>query len=92
MHQTSSLKTTFIQKMLNLPDNAKVCRPPAATDAIRTPTFSVTRHGKAERVSSPHEELSAACFAEDTLLRFVLSSPPPLASLPEPVPPLEREP
>lgn len=60
--------------------------------AILTPGFSVTRHGNAERVSSPVDELSAACFAEDTLLLFVPSSPLPLASLLEPAVPLEREP
>lgn len=89
MHQICSLRT-FIQNMVNLPDNASVWRPPAATLAILTPAFSVTRHGKAERLSSA-DELSAACFAEDTLLRFVLSSPL-LASLPEPAPPLDRKP
>lgn len=85
-------KLIFIQNMEKLPDNAKVCRPPAATVAIRTPGFKVTRHGKAERFSSPDDELSAVCFADDTLLRFELSSPLPLPSVPDEVPPLDLEP
>lgn len=60
--------------------------------AIRTPGFIITMHGNAERVSSPNDELSAACFADDILLRLVLSSPPPLASVPDTVPPVAREP
>lgn len=78
--------------MIFLPDKARVCLPPAATVAIRTPVFRVTRHGKDERLSSPGEELSAAFFADETLLRFEVSSPPTLVSFPEPVPPLDREP
>lgn len=60
--------------------------------AILTPELSVTRQGTAERVSSPEDELSVPCFTEDTLLLFVLSSPLPLASAPEPVVPLDRGP
>lgn len=75
-----------------LPDNARVWRPPAATEVILTPGVSATRHGNAERVSSPVDELSAACFTEDILLLFVFSSPLPLASVLETIVPLEREP
>ena len=70
----------------NLPDNAKVWRPPAATVATLTPVLSVTRHGNAVSVSSPEDELSAACFADDILRLFVLSSPLPLPSTPDKVP------
>lgn len=79
------------QECGKLPDNARVWRPPAATVAILTPGFSVTRHGNAERVSSPDDELSAACFTEDILLLLVLSSPLPLASVLETLVPIERE-
>ena len=75
-----------------LPDNARVYCPPAATLAILIPGFNVTRHGNAERVSSPDDELSAACFAEFTLLRFELSSPALRASVAASVPPVDREP
>lgn len=91
-NQNCDYEATVSENRVELPDNAKVWRPPAATAAILTPGFSVTRHGKAERVSSPEDELSAACFAEDTLLRFVFSSPPPLASIPDIVPPVDRDP
>ena len=74
--------------MKPIPDNASVWRPPAATLAILTPGFSVTRHGNAVRTSSPDDDVSAVCFAEDTLLRFVLSSPLVL----EAVPPVDFEP
>lgn len=76
---------------MDLPDNAKVWRPPAATLAILTPGFSVTRHGNAERVSSP-DELSAACLDDNILRRFVLSSPPPLLSVPDTPPAVDLEP
>ena len=78
----------------DLPDNAKVWRPPAETVAILTPGLSVTRHGKADSVSSPADELSAACFADDFLCLFVLSSLLPLPSSPDkvPLPPLDLEP
>jgi hypothetical protein len=91
MHQICGIKVAIIPNTVELPDNAKVWRPPAATEAILTPGFSVTRHGNAERDSSPDDELSAACFADDILLRFVLSSPPPLASALDTVPPVDRE-
>jgi hypothetical protein len=35
----------------------------------------VTRHGIAVRISSTDDEVSAACFAEDTFLLLVLISP-----------------
>lgn len=65
---------------LKIPDNANVCRPPAATVAILTPGFNATKHGEAERGSSPDDELSTACLADDTRLLFVLSSPTTLTS------------
>lgn len=74
-----------------LPDNASVCRPPAATLTIRTPGFSATKHGNAERPSSPVDELSACCFADDTRLRFAPSSTP-LVSIPGAAPTLDLEP
>lgn len=70
----------FVKTVGDLPDNANVCRPPAATVAILTPGFNATKHGKAERGSSPDDELSTACLADDTRLRFVLSSPIALPS------------
>jgi len=78
----------------DLPDNVKVWRPPAETVTILTPGLSVTRHGKAEGVSSPLDELSAACFADDILRLFVLSSLLPLPSSPDkvPLPPLDLGP
>lgn len=76
---------------VDLPDNANVWRPPAATAMILTPGFSVTRHGNAERFSSPEEELSAACLADDTRLLFVVSSPP-LPSVLDEAPPLDLGP
>jgi hypothetical protein len=78
----------------DLPDNAKVWRPPAATVATLTPGLRVTRHGNAESVSSPADELSAACFADAILRLFVLSSPLPLPSTPDkvPLPLLDLEP
>lgn len=76
---------------VDLPDNANVWRPPAATAMILTPGFSVTRHGNAERFSSPEDELSADCLADDIRLLFVVSSPP-LPSVLEEVPPLDLGP
>lgn len=84
--------TRINQSRAKVPDNARVWRPPAATVAILTPGFNVTRHGNAERGSSPDDELSATCFAEDNLLRFVLSSPDPRGSLTENAPPVDCEP
>jgi len=65
---------------VELPDNTSVCRPPAATAVILTPALNVTRHGGADRVSSPEVELSGPCFADDNLLRFVFSFPALLLS------------
>lgn len=74
-------------RIQQIPDNTNVWRPPAATVAIFTPGFNVTRHGNAERVSSPDDDASAACLDDDIRLRFVLSSPPPLLSTLDGVPP-----
>lgn len=73
-----------------LPDNANVCRPPAATVAILTPGLNATKQGKAERGSSPEDELSTACLFDDTRLLFVLSSPTALPSTPLDLDPPER--
>lgn len=85
---TESRVTLKSADAAKLPDNAKVCLPPAATVDILTPGLSVTRQGKAERVSSLAEELSAVCLADETRLRFTDSSPAPLLStaVPDPLP------
>ena len=74
-----------------LPDNAHVYLPPAASAAILTPEFNATKHWKAERCSSPDEELSTACLVHDTPLHFVLSPPIALPSTPVARDPCERE-
>ncbi|KAM7268773.1 hypothetical protein ACFE04_010939 [Oxalis oulophora] len=45
---------------------------------IWLPGFSVTRHGKVERVSSREEPSGACCFGDDNLLLLTFSSPPAL--------------
>lgn len=57
-----------------LPDKAKEWRPPAATVVILTPGPRVTRQGDGVNVSSPSVTLSFSCLADDTFLRFTVSS------------------
>ena len=66
----------MIQGMGELPDSAKVWRPPAATVDILTPGLKVTRQGDAKKVSSSDiEEVSGSCLADDVLLLLILPSP-----------------
>lgn len=65
---------------MGVPDNASVWRPPAATLAIRTPVSRVTRHGRAERVSSLDDLFSGSTLAEDSLLRLLFFSPHPVSN------------
>lgn len=61
----------------NVPDKARVWRPPAATFTILTPVLNVTKQGGADRISSLDVELSDPCLDEEdeaTFLRFVPSS------------------
>lgn len=68
----------------NVPDKARVWRPPAATFTILTPVLNVTKQGGADRVSSLDVELSDPCLdveEEVTFLRFIPSSAAPRFSL-----------
>lgn len=59
---------------VKLPDNAKVWRPPAATEVIFTPGSSSTIQGGAERDSLAGGGLSSSCLAVVVLLLFAVSS------------------
>lgn len=80
------------QGMENLPDSAKVWRPPAAMVDILTPGPKVTRQGDAKKVSSSDiEELSGSCLADDVLLFLILPSLAFLLSTRDNIPPVEFE-
>lgn len=78
--------------IVELPDNANVCRPPAATVVICTPEPKVTRYGEMVKNSSPDIELSGSCLADATFLLFTASSPGLLPSTLETAPPVKLEP
>ena len=59
---------------VELPDNAKVWRPPAATEVIFTPGSNSTIQAGAERDSSARGGLSSSCLAVIVLLLFAVSS------------------
>nr|GLL26880.1 hypothetical protein Itr_chr05CG08880 [Ipomoea trifida] len=60
---------------VDIPESAKVWRPPAATEVILIPGSSATRQGGAERDSSAGGGLSISCLKGETFLRFGVSSP-----------------
>lgn len=94
--EVTILKYRFVDPIshdiVELPDSAKVCRPPAATVVIRTPELNVTRQGETVKNSSPDIELSGSCLDDAIFLLFTASSPGRLLSMLETAPPVKLEP